>query len=157
MFKMFEKRQQIPAKEKQNLTLIKPLDNILFTNFKKKIRAFLGDKILVEDCLKIKEEELVTQAIDIIDAMPQNVFKRAWLNTILKEEDFDGEVEKLEEDEELTIAEDYLEKEEEEFLVERFNELIIQQEDEEVKEVPALPRLPKNSPKKQSKITSFFK
>ena len=110
-----------------------------------------------EDCLKIKEEELVTRAIDIFDAMPQNVFKRAWLNTILKEEDFDGEVEKLEEDEELTIAEDYLEKEEEEFLVERFNELTIQQEDEEVKEVPALPRLPKNSPKKQSKITSFFK
>ena len=75
----------------------------------------------------------------------------------MKEEDFDGEVEKLEEDEELTIAEDFLEKEEEELLIERFNELAIQQEDEEVQEVPPLPRLPKNSPKKQSKITAFFK
>ena len=131
---MFEKRQQIPAKEKQNLTLIKPLDNILFTNFKKKIRAFLGDKILVEDCLKIKEEELATRAIDIFDAMPQNVFKRAWLNRILKEEDLDGEVEKFEEDEELTIAKDFLQKEE---------------------IVHPLPRLSKNSPKKQSKIILF--
>ena len=111
----------------------------------------------MEDCLKIKEEDLVTQAIDVFDAMPQNVFKRAWLNTLLKEEDFDGEVEKLEEDEELTIADDFLEKEEEELLIERFNELAIQQEDEEVEEVPPLPRLPKSSPKKQSKITAFFK
>ena len=107
-----------------------------------------------EDCLKIKEEELVSRAIDIFNAMSPNVFKRAWLNTILKEEDFDSEVEKLEEDEELTIAEDFLEKEEEELLIERLNELAIQQEDEEV---PPLPRLPISSPKKQSKITAFFK
>ena len=32
-----------------------------------------GSKILVEDCLKIKEEILVTRSIDIFDAMPQKV------------------------------------------------------------------------------------
>ena len=66
--------------------------------------------------------------------MPQNVFKRAWLNRILKEEDLDGEVEKFEEDEELTIAKDFLQKED---------------------IVHPLPRLSKNSPKKQSEIILF--
>ena len=89
--------------------------------------------------------------------MSSNVFKKAWLNTILKKEDFDGEVEvDLEEDEEMTIAEDFLEKEEEEALIQRFRELGIQEDAQEVQEAPPSQCLLKSPPKKQSKITSFF-
>ena len=64
---------------------------------------FLDDQIVKEDSLKVKEENLFYQAIDIFEGMSSNVFKKAWLNTILKKEDFDGEVEvDLEEDEEMT-------------------------------------------------------
>jgi hypothetical protein len=137
-------------------TILKPFDNIIFSVFKKKTRMFLDDHILKEDSLKIKEEDLVYRAIDIFDNMSTNVFRRAWLNTILKESDFDCAVENIKEDDELTIAADFLEKEEEELLIQRFSELEIQGEDQEVQEVPPSQFIPKSPPKKQSKITAFF-
>ena len=74
--------------------------------------------------------------------MLQNVFRRAWFNTILKEKDFDCLVENIDEDIELTIADDFLEKEEEESLIQKFSEMEIEEEDQEVHE---------NSPKKSKK------
>ena len=45
------------------------------------------------------------------------------MNTILKEKDFDCQVESIDEDKELTIADDFLEKEEEESLIQKFCEM----------------------------------
>ena len=67
--------------------------------------------------------------------MPQNMFRRALLNTILKEKDFDCQVESIDEDKELTIADDFLEKEEEESLIQKFSEMEIEEEDQEVQEL----------------------
>ena len=89
--------------------------------------------------------------------MPQNVFRRAWLNTILKEKDFDCQVESIDEDKELTIADDFLEKEEEESLIQKFCEMEIEEEDQEVQENPPSQCLPKSPPKNQSKIIAYFK
>ena len=85
------------------------------------------------------------------------MFRRAWLNTILQEGDFDCQVEIIDEDEELTIADDFLEKEEEEMLIQKFTEMEIEERDQEVQEVPPSRSLPKSPPKKQIKITAFFK
>ena len=63
--------------------------------------------------------------------MPQNMFRRAWLNTILKEKDFDCQVESIDEDKELTIADDFLEKEKKESLIQKFSEMEIEEEDQE--------------------------
>ena len=48
-------------------------------------------------------------------------------------------------------------KEEEEALIQRFCELEIQEDAQEVQEAPPSQCLLKSPPKKQSKITSFFK
>ena len=45
------------------------------------------------------------------------------MNTILKEKDFDYQVESIDEDKELTIADDFLEKEEEESSIQKFCEM----------------------------------
>ena len=58
------------------------------------------------------------------------------MNTILKEEDLDCQVEKIDEDVKLTIADDFLEKEEEESLIQKFSEMEIEEEDQEVQELP---------------------
>ena len=63
--------------------------------------------------------------------MPQNVFRRAWLNTILKEKDFDCQVDNIDEVKESTIADDFFEKEEEESLIQKFSEMEIEEEDQE--------------------------
>ena len=57
------------------------------------------------------------------------------MNTILKEEDLDWQVENIDEDVKLTIADDFLEKEEEESLIQKFSEMEIE-EDQEVQELP---------------------
>ena len=58
------------------------------------------------------------------------------MNTILKEEDLDWQVENIDEDVKLTIADDFLEKEEEESLIQKFSEMEIEEEDQEVQELP---------------------
>ena len=68
--------------------------------------------------------------------MPQNVFREAWLNTILKEKDFDCQVDNIDEDKESTIADDFFEKEEEQSLIKKFSEMEIEEEDQDVQENP---------------------
>ena len=58
------------------------------------------------------------------------------MNTIFKEEDLDWQVENIDEDVKLTIADDFLEKEEEESLIQKFSEMEIEEEDQEVQELP---------------------
>ena len=79
------------------------------------------------------------------------------MNTILKEKDFDCLVENIDEDKKLTIADDFLEKEGEESLIQKFSELKIEEEDQEVQENPPSQCLPKSPPKNQSKIIAYFK
>ena len=131
-----------------------PLDNVVFSLLKKRLRAFLDDHILKHDSLDIKEEELVYRMLDIYNSLSEAVFKRAWLNTLLKEEEFEEKVENVEVDEELTIAEDLLDKEDEEDLIQRFTELNME---EDVQEVPLAIAPSKSPPKKQCLITAFFK
>ena len=50
--------------------------------------------------------------------------------------DFECQVVNIDEDKELTIADDFLEKEEEESLIQKFSEMEIEEEDQEVKELP---------------------
>ena len=58
------------------------------------------------------------------------------MNTIFKEEDLDLQVENIDEDVKLTIADDFLEKEEEESLIQKFSEMEIEEEDQEVQKLP---------------------
>ena len=96
------------------------------------------------------------------------VFKRSWINTgLVKQEELDEDVEDFED---IDVADFFLEKEEEEMLVEHF--LALQLEENEaparmdVQEQAPIQiidekstRTPSSSdaPKKQLKITSFFK
>ena len=54
----------------------------------------------------------------------------------MKEEDLDWQVENIDEDVKLTIADDFLEKEEEKSLIQKFSEMEIEEEDQEVQELP---------------------
>ena len=130
--------------------------------------------IVVEnDHLDIKEEELVKKADEIFKNMNPAIFKRSWINTeLIKEEEYKENVEKFED---LDVAASVLEKEEEEELVEHFLTLQIDETkavspmeveegvqveatDEDCTESTAAKKpLTSNWPKKQSKITSFFK
>ena len=58
------------------------------------------------------------------------------MNTIFKEEDLDWQVENIDEDVKLTIADDFLEKEEEKSLIQKFSEMEIEEGDQEVQELP---------------------
>ena len=101
------------------------------------------------------------------------IFKRSWINTeLIKEEEYKENVEKFED---LDVAASVLEKEEEEELVEHFLTLQIDETkavspmeveegvqveatDEDCTESTAAKKpSTSNWPKKQSKITSFFK
>ena len=130
--------------------------------------------IVVEnDHLDIKEEELVKKADEIFKNMNPAIFKRSWINTeLIKEEEYKENVEKFED---LDVAASVLEKEEEEELVEHFLTLQIDETkavspmevekgvqveatDEDCTESTAAKKpSTSNWPKKQSKITSFFK
>lgn len=130
--------------------------------------------IVVEnDHLDIKEEELVKKADEIFKNMNPAIFKRSWINTeLIKEEEYKENVEKFED---LDVAASVLEKEEEEELVEHFLTLQIDEtkavspmeveegvqveatDEDCTKSTAAKKPSTSNWPKKQSKITSFFK
>lgn len=149
------------------------MDDLVFSCFKKKIRAFLDDYTVKHDNLNIKEENLVEKAINIFNGMKSSIFKKSWINTcLLKSEEFD-EIEDGDFDD-LDVAGDVLDKAEEEEMVERFLALEIeegaaknqtgipmdvQQEPEVESTDKTEAEKPSTSkwPQKQSKITSFFK
>ena len=133
----------------------------------------MDDFVVENDHLDIKEEELVKKADEIFKNMNPAIFKRSWINTeLIKEEEYKENVEKFED---LDVAASVLEKEEEEELVEHFLTLQIDETkavspmeveegvqveatDEDCTESTAAKKpSTSNWPKKQSKITNFFK
>ena len=126
-------------------------------------KRIIDDFVVENDHLDAKEEQLVKKADEIFKKMNPAIFKRSWINTgLIKEEEYKENIDQFED---LDVAESILEKEEVEELVEHFLELQIDEnkavsamEVEEV-HVQATEKdgAKKPLPKKQSKITSFFK
>ena len=133
----------------------------------------MDDFVVENDHLNVKEEELVKKADEIFKNMNPAIFKRSWINTkLIKEEE---NIENVKQFEDLDVAASVLEKEEEEELVEHFLALQIdeskivspmvvedgvhiEETDKDGAEATAAKKpLTSNWPKKQSKITSFFK
>ena len=143
-----------------------PCDDLVFCCFKKKVRCFIDDFIVRNDNLNLKEEELVKTSLDIFKKMDTAIFRRSWINTgLVDENEFNEEVDEFEE---YDVASSLLEKEEEEELIEHFLGLQIEKDEaaaqmEVQEEAPfqiieeKSSRAPANAPKKQLKITSFFK
>jgi len=139
---------------------------LVFCCFKKKVRCFIDDFIARNDNLNLKEEELVKKSLDIFKKMNPAIFRRSWINTgLVDEKEFNEEVDEFEE---YDVATSLLEKEEEEELIEHFLALQIEKDEAEAQmdvqeEAPIQiveeksTRAPANAPKKQLKITSFFK
>ena len=137
---------------------------MVFCCFKKKVRNFIDDFIVKNDNLNLKEEELVKKSLDIFKKMNPSIFRRSWINTgLVDENEFNVEVDEFEE---YDVASSLLEKEEEEELIEHFLALQIEKDEAAAQmdeEAPIqiieekLTRAPANAPKKQLKITSFFK
>jgi hypothetical protein len=108
----------------------------------------------------------VKTSLDIFKKMNTAIFRRSWINTgLVDENEFNEEVDELEE---YDVASSLLEKEEEEELIEHFLALQIEKDEAAAQmdvqeEAPfqiieeKSSRAPANAPKKQLKITSFFK
>ena len=113
-------------------------------------KRIIDDFVVENDHLDAKEEQLVKKADEIFKKMNPAIFKRSWINTgLIKEEEYKENIDQFED---LDVAESILEKEKEEELVEHFLELQI----DENKAVSPM-EVEEPLPKKQSKITSFFK
>ena len=105
-------------------------------------------------------------SLDIFKKMNTAIFRRSWINTgLVDENELNVEVDEFEE---YDVASSLLEKEEEEELIEHFLALQIEkdgaaapmdvQEEAPIQVIEEKStRAPANAPKKQMKITSFFK
>ena len=103
-------------------------------------------------------------SLDIFKKMNTAIFRRSWINTgLVDENEFNEEVDELEE---YDVASSLLEKEEEEELIEHFLALQIEKDEAaaqmDVQEEAPFQIIEEKSsrappPKKQLKITSFFK
>ena len=115
-------------------------------------KRIIDDFVVENDHLDAIKEQLVKEADEIFKKMNPAIFKRSWINTgLIKEEEYKENIDQFED---LDVAESILEKEKEkeEELVEHFLEFQI----DENKAVSPI-EVEEPLPKKQSKITSFFK